>query len=978
MKRTLQLLIAAAMLPCGLRASADARFLHSPEVDWKLTPLDRIDLNSALGDTYDAAGWTDAIVPGTAFSSFVAAGHEKNPDFGDNIHQVDRKKYDKSMAYRAQFDIPARLNGPRLWLNFDGINRRGTIYLNGVKLGELDGFMHRGRFDVTAIARRDAPNTLLVVVDIPAQPLANQGSPNYLSSAGWDWMPYVPGLNSGLTDKVWISDSGDATLIDPWIRTVSLAPDNSEARLALLADVENSGAERKRFTVRATITPGDITIEKDVEVDPARTETVSFDHRYFPQLAVKNPSLWWPNGYGAPNLYNCHVEVLADGKVSHEKDIVFGIRKYSYDKNDGVLHIKINGKPVFVKGGNWGMSEYMLRSRGDDYATRINLHKEMNFNMIRNWLGSVTDEEFYEACDRYGLMVWDDFWINSNPNVPRDLSAFNNNVIEKIKRLRNHACIAVWCGDNEGHPLQPIDAYMEGNVAALDAADRLYQPRSNAEGLSGSGSWGAFEPRHYFTAFPNSYAGGDGRGSWGFRTEIGTAVVPAYESLVKFMPEDHLWPIDEMWNKHYFGQLAFNADPDGYVRMITQNWGAPADAADFCRKSQLLNLESNKAMYEGWLDHIWDDASGIMTWMSQSAYPSMVWQTYDYYFDPTGAYWGCKSACEPVHIYWNPTDDAVKVVNTSGDDRYNLTAEARVFNLDGKEVKRYTRSAIVHSPSNTAKKAFAIDFNHDRTVISHGKTVTASSTKEGSPADVADANSSTRWAAEKGAREWIQIDLGEKQKIGGVGLNWETACARRYKVQVSDDGHWWRDVVRVDNGDVGPAQFLFLETEGRYVRMQGEQPGSDYGYSLWDFDVLSPENPSEGLDDAHFIRLTLKDAEGNIVSENNYWRGNDRRDYTAINSLPTVKLKVKDSMKIVDGQAVITAVIANPASSKAPAFAVHAQPRRLSDGERILPAVESDNYFTLMPGESKTVTFTFDPSLLQGQGYTMSVTPYNN
>ncbi|MDE6757401.1 MAG: discoidin domain-containing protein, partial [Muribaculaceae bacterium] len=506
----------------------------------------------------------------------------------------------------------------------------------------------------------------------------------------------------------------------------------------------------------------------------------------------------------------------------------------------------------------------------------------------------------------------------------------------------------------------------------------MYQPRSNAEGLSGSGSWGAFDPRHYFTPYPNSYAGSDGYGSWGFRTEIGTAVVPTYTSLVKFMPEDHLWPIDEMWNKHYFGQNAFNADPDGYVRMLTENWGVPTDAADFCKKGQLLNYESNKAMYEGWIDHIWDDASGIMTWMSQSAYPSMVWQTYDYYFDPTGAYWGCKSACEPVHIYWNPVSNAVRVANTTGDGRYNLTAEARVYNLDGKEVKRYTKSGTLNSAPNKVTDAFVLDFNTDRDTISLGKTVTASSTKEGQPGDVADGNSSTRWAAEKRPGEWITIDLGEKMKVGGVRLNWEAAYARKYKVQVSEEGHWWRDVVNEENGEPGIAEYFFHEADARYVRMQGVELGNDYGYSLWDFDVYGPEKASEGLDDTHFISLQLKDNDGTLVSENTYWRGHDRKNFQAVNTMPKATLKVKDSIKTVDGKAVITATITNPRNARSAAFAVHAQPVRNSDGERLLPAIESDNYFTLMPGQSKTVTFTFSPSLLDGSGYTMKVEAYNN
>ena len=153
------------------------------------------------------------------------------------------------------------------------------------------------------------------------------------------------------------------------------------------------------------------------------------------------------------------------------------------------------------------------------------------------------------------------------------------------------------------------------------------------------------------------------------------------------MPEKDWWPRNKMWDLHYFGQSAFNAAPDRYDASLAKGFGAPSGIEDYCRKAQLINIESNKAMYEGWLDRMWDDASGIMTWMGQSAYPSMVWQTYDYYYDLTGAYWGTKSACEPLHILWNPVTDAVKVANTTAENYQDLKAEVTVYNMDGKAVR---------------------------------------------------------------------------------------------------------------------------------------------------------------------------------------------------------------------------------------------------------------------------------------------------
>ena len=971
----------SACLGC-IPLQAENTYLHSgtPSVTWKVKPQAEVgnDVSRLSDPRYDMSSWVDAVVPGTVFNSYVVAGYEEDPNFGDNIHRVDRSKYDRSFWYRAEFTVPADYKKELVWLHFNGVNRKADIYLNGALLGTLDGFMHRGRFNVTDIIDRDGKNILAVLVHIPRTPLANQGSPNYLSSGGWDWMPYVPGLNSGITDKVYLSNTGTATLIDPWIRTD--LPTNARADLSLEFDVENNRSRAEKYIVKGTITPGDITFEEEIQIEAGATRKIKFDKRYYPQLSINSPKLWWPNGFGDPKLYNCKIEVLEGNEISDTRDITFGIRKYTYDKDGDIFHIHINGVPVFVKGANWGMSEYMLRCRGQEYETRIRLHKDMNFNMIRNWLGSVTDDEFYEYCDKYGIMVWDDFWINSNPTLPYDLNAFNNNMLEKIKRVRNHPCIAVWCGDNEATPEPPLTGWMAENIRTFDGGDRYFQPCSNSGGLSGSGYWGAFDPRYYFSKYPDPSSGGDGKRGWGFRTEIGTAVVPTFESFRKFMPRENWWPRDDMWNKHYFGSGAGNALPDRYAESIDREFGTARDAQDFCRKAQLVNIESNKALFEGWLDHMWEDASGIMLWMGQSAYPSMVWQTYDYYYDLTGAYWGCKSACEPLHIYWNPVTEEIKVANTTARNYEALTAEAVIYNMDGKPVKHLQKKALVDALSNTATTCFTLDVNREREILSLGKPAVASSTAQGDPSYVSDGKDDTRWAAHRSDNEWIYVDLGSIQSVGGVRLNWEAAYGKAYKIQISDDAKNWKEIYKTNEGREGVEEITFPEVKARYVRMFGIELGWWFGYSLWSFDVLSGTRPTEGLTDVHFIRLTLKDKSGKVLSENNYWRGNGRRDFTALNTLPEARLKV--SSKLVDGdeegKACINATVTNPRSAQGVAFAVHVQAVRTTDGERILPAMMNDNYFTLMPGESKDLAITFDKSLLQGGSYRLQVTPYNN
>ena len=293
-------------------------------------------------------------------------------------------------------------------------------------------------------------------------------------------------------------------------------------------------------------------------------------------------------------------------------------------------------------------------------------------------------------------------------------------------------------------------------------------------------------------------------------------------------------------------------------------------------------------------------------------------------------------------------------------------------------MEAYTKSAIVNSPSNSTVQCFTIDFNKERKNLSLNKPTFASSTTYGQPSDATDGKKDTRWAAAKAENEWLYVDLGSVQSVGGVRLNWEASFGKGYKIQVSDDAETWKEVYKTDEGRGGIDEITFPEVDARYVRMFGTELGWRFGYSLWSFDVLGGTQPSEGLSDVHFIRLTLKDKSGKVVSENNYWRGNDRLDFTALNTLPAAELKVSSKLLRKNGQAEIRAAIAHLKSAKGVAFAVYVQAVRTSDGERILPAIMNDNYFTLMPGETKDICITFDEALLQGGSYKLLVTPYNN
>ncbi|PUZ26771.1 Beta-galactosidase/beta-glucuronidase [Chitinophaga costaii] len=960
---------ASLLILASLQAAAQQPYMRlnsgSAAVQWKVKAAAAVPDSAAIFATaYNDKEWVPASVPGTVFGAFVEAKLEKDPNFGDNIYKVNKAKYDRDYWYRAVFTPAASPHAEMQWLIFEGVNRKGEVFLNGQRLGLLDGFMERGKFDVSKLLRAGQPNVLAVRVQWPGTPIVNYASPTYISSASWDWMPYVPGLNMGITDDVYLGSTGAVTITDPWVRTQ--LPDTAHAKLHISMELNNNSGQQQDGTVSGLITPGNIRFSRTVKIGAGQTENVSF------QADIDHPQLWWPNGYGSQPLYACTLQYTAANQVSDEKKVSFGIKQYRYDTLGGVLHVLVNGQPVFIKGGNWGMSEYMLRCRGGEYETKVKLHHDMHLNMIRNWIGSITDDEFYEACDKYGMMVWDDFWLNSHPNLPSDVYAFNKNAVEKIKRLRNHPSIALWCGENEGYPLPPLNGWLREDVATYDGNDRLYQANSHADGLSGSGPWTSFPPAWYFTRFPGGFGGTLG---WGMRSEIGTAVFTNVESFKRFMPDTSWWPRNKMWDLHFFGPSAANAGPDRYDKAIRTNYGAPTSIEDYCRKAQLQNMESNKAMYEGWLHHIGNDASGIMTWMSQSAYPSLVWQTYDYYYDLTGAYWGVKAACEPLHIQWSAADNSVKVVNTTGHHAQGLTAQAAVYNLDGKPAKEFAKTTVLDAPANNATPCFDLNFNIDNLAF-HKPAVASSTAHDGDSASaVADGSTGSRWSSQYTDHEWVYVDLGQDQPISTVVLNWETAYAKAYSVQVSADAQTWKEVYHTTNGQGGMETIDFTPVKARYVRMEGSKRATEWGFSLYDFEVYGQRN-KRSISDVQFIRLLLKDKDQQTVSENFYWRSSRMTDYTALNKLAPVQLKVSTRTEAHGDSIRVIAVIKNPAAT--PAFAVRVNLVRSDNHEQILPAMMNDNYFTLLGGEQKTISIDFERKLLPGGKYSLTAIPYNN
>jgi len=721
----------------------------NPQITWEIKP--QADLKQTgfeiSNPGFQMPDFVKGVVPGVVFTAYVEAGKEADPNVADNIHRVNESFYNRPFWYRTEFKLPPYQTGQQVWLHFDNTNRYADFYFNGTKLSgtktstkDVSGHMLRTKYNVTELVKKSEKNAVAVLITDADQKKTRQAkdsfgvtaSPTYLSAASWDWMPYVPGRLAGITGKAYIEITGAVTMEDPWIR--SQLESNDIAYLYVASKLKNAATTKKEVTLSGVIQPGNIHFSKKITLEAGAESSIYFDKKDVEQLIVEHPKLWWPNGYGDPNLYTCRLTCSVDGTVSDVKDIRFGIREYSYQfvKNAAgwpVMNFFINGQKIFLKGGNWGMSEYLLRCHGEEYETKIKLHKDMNYNMIRLWTGCVTDDEFYDYCDQYGIMVWDDFWLYVAYNDVASDADFQANALDKVKRLRNHPSIALWCGANETHPKPELDNYLRAIVALEDHNDRLYKSSSNQDGLSGSGWWGNQPPKHHFETSGSNlawnkppYPYGADRG-YGLRSEIGTATFPTYESVIQFIPKDQQWPLptdeqlkeddNNVWNKHYFGKEASNANPVNYKTAVNTQFGESSGLEAFCEKAQFLNIEVMKGMYEAWNDKMWQDAAGLLIWMSQSAYPSFVWQTYDYYYDATGSYWGAKKACEPLHVQWNASNNSVKAINTTSEDLHDATVTATVYNMDGKELPRLGQTAKIDVASSNIAEAFRLDFNAD-------------------------------------------------------------------------------------------------------------------------------------------------------------------------------------------------------------------------------------------------------------------------
>ncbi|MDR0973904.1 MAG: discoidin domain-containing protein [Prevotellaceae bacterium] len=657
---------------------------------------------------FDVSTWIPATVPGTVLSSFMNLGAVPDPNYADDQTQVSESYFLSDFWYRNEFTV----NNPAdfMFLHFDGINWKANVFLNGARVGDIAGAFMRGNFDVSKYIKK-GKNILAVQIVKNAHPGAikeqnawstdqNGGipgadNPTFHATIGWDWIPTIRGRDIGIWNDVYLTYNGAVTIEDPFVRTELPLPDTTSANVFVEVTLKNHAATAVNGTLKGAF--GEAAFDTQVTLQANETKVVKLDAISHPVLHLENPKLWWPKGYGAPNLYNVTFSFETNGKVTDKTAFLSGVRQMTFDENiylpsGGMsfgtfgqsearrLSMYINGRRFVGFGGNWGFGESNLNYRAREYDIAVAYHADMNFTIIRNWVGQIGDEEFYEACDRHGVMVWQDFWLANpvdGPN-PYYVDMFNANAKDYVRRIRNHPSIAIYVGRNEGDPPAEIDNYLHALIPAEHPG--LYYISNSAMGVvSGGGPYRAYNPKYYFQSYGHDK----------FHSERGMPNVMNYENMLRAFGAEHIEPVNteatpnDIYGLHDYTLGAPNMSSaqatSSFNEIMETMFGKPEDAKQFAEWAQWINYEGYRAIFEGRSEH----RRGMLLWMSHPAWPSMVWQTYDYYFDPTGAYFGCKKASESLHIQWNRIRDDVEVVNYHALDKTGLTAKAQIYNQNG-------------------------------------------------------------------------------------------------------------------------------------------------------------------------------------------------------------------------------------------------------------------------------------------------------
>jgi beta-mannosidase len=601
--------------------------------------------------------WLPAMVPGDVHTDLLALDRIPDPFVGDNEKRVQWVAQ-ADWEYRCKFAVtPGLLREPQVWLACDGLDTLAAVSLNDHELGRAANMFRQYRWDVKALLKADE-NELFIAFESPVRAAAEkqavrrmpgvtqaiQGGP-YLRKApcqfGWDWGPQLPPI--GIWKDIRLEGYQGGHITD-----VCFSQQHAGSQVTVVARVSiHVWDEAPRSVVLRLIAPDGQVFETAANVGPNLESML--------QVVIPDAEIWWPNSYGAQPLYQASVELHQSDILLERREYKLGLRtielRQQPDEWGRSFTFVVNGLPIFAKGSNWIPADSFPTRISDDHLEGlIRAAADTHQNMLRVWGGGFYEEErFYDLCDRYGILVWQDF-IFSCSVYPLHNADFLENVrleiVENIRRLRHRASLALWCGNNEMEwgwvewgwkepEYQDLkaayDTFFHHTLPAWCAAedpDRAYWPSSpssgtpfenpNSQQQGDAHYWDVWHGRKPFTAYRSQYPR--------FMSEFGFQALPPLATIRTYAEEAD-------WNITSYVMEQHQKNDSGNALMVAQmldNFRLPRDFEALVYLSMVLQAEGIRYGVEHWRRHL-GRVSGTLYWQLNDCWPVASWSSLDYY-----------------------------------------------------------------------------------------------------------------------------------------------------------------------------------------------------------------------------------------------------------------------------------------------------------------------------------------------------------
>lgn len=673
--------------------------------------------------------WFPAKVPGTVHTDLLANKLIPDPFIGANEKQLQWIE-NEDWQYQTTFTISkAELKHQNAILHFDGLDTFAEVYLNGTKILSADNMFRTWKVDVKRVLKV-GQNKLQITFasavkkgkeEAKKLPYTLPGDEKVFTRKaqyhfGWDWGPRF--VTAGIYKKVVLRFWDNAILSQ--VKTNQDLTDKTLAKVVFSVDINTNKVGQYQLKIN----------DKTEEIQLQKGQnTLSFSYE------IKNPKLWWPNGLGEAHLYPFDIHLIKDMQVIDSQKVTIGLRTIELvQEKDAIgksFYFKVNGQPVYMKGANViPPDSFLPRVTDSVYQSIVKNAVNANMNMLRVWGGGVyTDDVFYEACDKNGILVWQDFMFACAmyPGDEAFLENVKQEVVDNVTRLQNHPSIALWCGNNENDEgwhnwgWQKQYKYSEADStkiwndyqklfhdlipktldSLLPKNENRYWPSSPSIGwgrkeslLSGDahywGVWWGLEP---FEMYEMKV----GR----FMSEYGFQGLPEKKTFLAFTKSDELNFDSEAVKNH-------QKHPTGYQTIneyMARDYQVPTNFEDFIYVSQFLQAEGMKTAIEAHR-RAKPNCMGTLFWQLNDCWPVTSWSSVDYYGRWKAFQYEAKRSFNPilVDITANEVNYEVRVINDEPIP-HHITLVEEVMDFNGNPIDGYEVEFDIEANSNEVLSA---------------------------------------------------------------------------------------------------------------------------------------------------------------------------------------------------------------------------------------------------------------------------------